>query len=82
MNDYDDIRKLADEKRLGVIAAGNFSITAALAKYFALIAAKYAPSWEIVDYASEDKIDSPSGTGRELAEELGRVAKNHIRNPD
>ncbi len=49
--DYAEIGQAATERGLGVIAAGNFSITAALAKHFALIAARYLPSWEIVDYA-------------------------------
>lgn len=80
--DYDEIDHVAREHNLGVIAAGNFSITAALAKHFALIAAKYLPSWELIDYAHADKIDAPSGTVRELAEELGRVARPQIAVPN
>lgn len=76
--DYADIERRAEERQLGVIAAGNFSITAALAKHFALIAARYLPSWEIIDYASSTKIDAPSGTTRELAEELAMVSQNHL----
>ena len=76
--DYDDIERKAIEHDLGVIAAGNFSITAALAKHFALIAARYLPSWEIIDYAQADKVDAPSGTTRELAEELAQVAENKL----
>jgi len=76
-SDYMDIEHRAQERKLGVIAAGNFSITAALAKHFALIAARYLPSWEIIDYASAAKIDAPSGTTRELAEELAMVSQNH-----
>jgi 4-hydroxy-tetrahydrodipicolinate reductase len=72
--DYAEIERVATERGLGVIAAGNFSITAALAKRFALIAAKYVPSWEIIDYANAAKADAPSGTTRELAEDLSRVA--------
>jgi 4-hydroxy-tetrahydrodipicolinate reductase len=72
--DYAEIDRAATERGLGVIAAGNFSITAALAKHCALIAARYLPSWELIDYAHADKVDAPSGTVRELAEELGRVA--------
>src|SRR5438270_11955860 len=49
--DYRDIEQRATERRLGVIAAGNFSLTAALAKHFALLAAKVLPSWEVIDYA-------------------------------
>jgi 4-hydroxy-tetrahydrodipicolinate reductase len=73
--DYEEIAALATAKGLGVIAAGNFSITAALAKHFALETAKYIPSWEIIDYASAGKMDAPSGTVQELAEELGQVAR-------
>jgi len=74
--DYADIDREAQSHGLGVIAAGNFSITAALAKHCALLAARYLPSWEIVDYADANKIDAPSGTTRELAEELAAVAEN------
>jgi 4-hydroxy-tetrahydrodipicolinate reductase len=78
-SDYSDIERRARERQLGVIAAGNFSITAALAKHFALIAAQYLPSWEIIDYASAAKIDAPSGTTRELAEELAAVSRNRLK---
>lgn len=79
--DYDEIDQAARERGLGVIAAGNFSITAALAKRFALIAAQHIPSWELIDYAHDDKADAPSGTVRELAEELAQVAKPHVEVP-
>jgi len=73
--DYAEIDQAAKERNLGVIAAGNFSLTAALAKHFALIAAQYLPSWELIDYAHAHKIDAPSGTVRELAEELGPIER-------
>jgi 4-hydroxy-tetrahydrodipicolinate reductase len=79
--DYLDIAQKATEKGLGVIAAGNFSITAALAKRFALMAARHLPSWEIIDYAHAEKVDAPSGTVRELAEALGEVAENKLEVP-
>jgi 4-hydroxy-tetrahydrodipicolinate reductase len=79
--DYEEIDRAATERGLGVIAAGNFSITAALAKHFALLAARYLPSWELIDYAHADKVDAPSGTVRELAEELARVATPRIDIP-
>jgi 4-hydroxy-tetrahydrodipicolinate reductase len=79
--DYADIERLAAEHRRGVIAAGNFSLTAALAKHFALLAAKHVPSWEVVDYAHAEKPDAPSGTTRELAEALGEVAANQVAVP-
>jgi 4-hydroxy-tetrahydrodipicolinate reductase len=79
--DYADIERTAAEKCLGVIAAGNFSLTAALAKHFALLAAKHLPSWEIIDYSHAEKPDAPSGTTRELAEALGEVARNKLAVP-
>ena len=80
-SDFEEIEQRAQELNLGVIAAGNFSITAALAKHFSLIAAKFLPSWEIIDYASANKIDAPSGTTRELAEALATVARNQLTVP-
>lgn len=72
-DDYAEIDAAAMSARLGVLAAGNFSITATLLRRFALEAAKYVPDVEVIDYASAKKPDSPSGTGRELAELLGQV---------
>jgi 4-hydroxy-tetrahydrodipicolinate reductase len=79
--DYADVERKATANRLGVIAAGNFSLTAALAKHFALLAAKYLPSREVIDYAHAEKPDAPSGTARELAEALGEVSKNELAVP-
>jgi 4-hydroxy-tetrahydrodipicolinate reductase len=79
--DYREIDRLARECGVGVIAAGNFSLTAALGKHFAGIAARHIPHWEIIDYAPGDKPDSPAGTTQELAEYLGAVSKNEFERP-
>ncbi|HLY94835.1 MAG TPA: 4-hydroxy-tetrahydrodipicolinate reductase [Gaiellaceae bacterium] len=71
--DYVEIDALARAKNVGVIAAGNFSVTAALLLRFAEAAAQQFDRWEIVDYASAGKQDAPSGTARELAERLAAV---------
>lgn len=72
-DDYAKIDQAARARNVGVLAAGNFSITATLLKKFALEAARYVPDVEIIDYASAGKPDTPSGTGRELAETLAAV---------
>ena len=72
--DYAEIEALARARNLGVVAAGNFSITATLLKRFTLMTARYVPDVEIIDYASAGKPDAPSGTARELAERLGTVS--------
>jgi 4-hydroxy-tetrahydrodipicolinate reductase len=73
--DYEDIDAAARTRGVGAISAGNFSLTAAMAKAAALLAARHLPSWEIIDYASAGKADAPSGTARELAEQLGAAAR-------
>ncbi len=77
-DDFLDIEQQALACGLGVIAAGNFSITAALAKHCSLLAARYLPTWEIIDYASAPKVDALSGTTRELAESMGDVAVSEL----
>ena len=71
--DYAEIDAAARERGVGVVAAGNFSVTAAVLQHCALLAARHLPSFEVIDYASDTKPDVPSGTSRELAERLGGV---------
>jgi 4-hydroxy-tetrahydrodipicolinate reductase len=80
-DDFADIDAAARARGVGVIAAGNFSVTAAMAQAAALLAAKHLPEWEILDYASAMKPDVPSGTARELAERLAAVGRPEARMP-
>jgi 4-hydroxy-tetrahydrodipicolinate reductase len=80
-DDYAKIDTAARGQERGVIAAGNFSITATLLKRFALEAARFVPDVEILDYASPGKPDTPSGTARELAELLGEVRQPSTAKP-
>ncbi len=77
-DDYADLEAVARGAGLGVIAAGNFCVTAALLKHFATIAARHVPHWEIIDMAGAGKPDAPSGTAQELAEALGQTADNRF----
>lgn len=72
-DDFAQIDALARKKRLGVLACGNFALTAALLQKFAETAARVIPQWEVIDYAHDDKVDAPSGTARELAFRLSKV---------
>lgn len=71
--DYAGIDTLARSKGKGVVAAGNFSVTATLLKRFALEAARHVADVEVIDYAYQGKPDTPSGTGRELGEMLSAM---------
>lgn len=79
--DYAQIDALARERGRGVLACGNFALTAVLMIKFAEMAAKIVPQWEIIDYASAGKPDAPSGTVRELAGRLGKVRHPQLQVP-
>ncbi len=68
--DYAMVDREAKRKGLGVLACGNFSITAVLMMRFSELAARWVKSWEVIDYAGAGKLDAPSGTARELAARL------------
>jgi len=80
-DDYAEIHEAAVTLGRGVVAAGNFSITATLLRRFTLEAAKYVADVEIIDYASAKKPDTPSGTARELAEMLGAARQAPTSKP-
>ena len=75
---YHEINRTALEAERGVLAVGNFALTAVLLQKFAEMAARYIPHWEIIDYASSGKQDAPSGTVRELADRLSKVDESQL----
>jgi 4-hydroxy-tetrahydrodipicolinate reductase len=79
--DYDEIDNLARQVSRGVLAVGNFAMTAVLLQKFAEMAAKYIPHWEIIDYAHAEKRDAPSGTARELANRLSHIRESTLDVP-
>jgi len=79
--DYAQIDAAARERRRGVLACGNFALTAVLLIKFAEMAAKIIPQWELIDYAGAGKPDAPSGTVRELAGRMGRVRQPRLEVP-
>ncbi len=76
--DYREIDDAAKSSGVGVIAAGNFAVSAVLLEYFAATAARYLASWEVIDYADATKSDAPSGTVRQLAHRLAQVREPAI----
>jgi 4-hydroxy-tetrahydrodipicolinate reductase len=73
--DLEELGGLASQRRVGVIAVGNFSLAAVVLTRCAELAAKYLPQWEIIDYADAGKVDAPSGTTRELASRLAKIRR-------
>jgi len=54
-DDYEELDRLARDRGVGVIAAGNFSVMAAVLRRAASMAAEHLDRWEIIDYASDTK---------------------------
>jgi 4-hydroxy-tetrahydrodipicolinate reductase len=79
--DYADLAAVAEARGRGVLAVGNFALTAVLLQKFAETAARLIPQWEIIDYASDGKRDAPSGTARELAARLSHVRPSELTVP-
>jgi 4-hydroxy-tetrahydrodipicolinate reductase len=79
--DFEEIGRAALEQQVGVVAAGNFAVTAVLLQRFACEAAKHLSHWEVIDYASDAKRDAPSGTARELAYRLSEVRRPEVTHP-
>jgi len=79
--DYDEISAAAEKHQRGVLAVGNFALTVVLLQKFAEIAARFIPQWELIDYASDAKKDSPSGTMRELANRLSKIRPSELTVP-
>ena len=73
--DFEQIDQAAQTAGVGVMAAGNFSLTAALLQHFALFAARHIEHFEVIDYASATNPNAPTGTAGELSERLGAVRR-------
>jgi dihydrodipicolinate reductase len=64
--DFAEIDVEARKQQLGVLACGNFALTAVLMQKFAETAAKLIPQWEIIDYAHDDKVDAIGRDDKEI----------------
>ena len=80
-DDFHELDAAARDHGVGVLAAGNFAITAVLLQRFAVEAARHLPTWEILDYSAGGKPDAPSGTARELARRISEVGRPALEVP-
>jgi 4-hydroxy-tetrahydrodipicolinate reductase len=77
----EEIRRLAEERRIGAFIAPNFAIGAVLMMLFARQAAKYMPEVEIIELHHEKKVDAPSGTAMRTLDMIleGRGERTVVR---
>lgn len=79
--DFAEIHEAALQHGKGALAVGNFSLPVVLLQKCAEMVAKHLPQYEIIDYASDGKKDSPSGTARELAYRLSQIQPPQVTVP-
>lgn len=79
--DFEEIADAALRGGVGVLAAANFAISAVLMEEFAAVAARFMPSWEVIDFSNAYKPDAPSGTARQLAHRLGLQGQPDVALP-
>lgn len=66
----DELAREAEARRIGVVVAANFAISAVLMMHFARQAARFFDHAEIIELHHDGKVDSPSGTARATAEAM------------
>ena len=79
--DFAAIDAAARAKGVGVLAVGNFALTAVLLERCAAMAARHLGSWEIIDYGISHKPDAPGSTARQLAARLAAIRKPALGYP-
>jgi len=72
-NQISELKKIAQEKKLGGIIAPNFSIGAIMMMQCAKQCAKYFSAVEIIEMHHDHKVDAPSGTAIKTAELIQSV---------
>jgi len=66
-DEINEIARLAESNRTGIILASNFALGAVLMMYFAKLAARYMDYAEIIELHHNQKLDAPSGTALNTA---------------
>jgi 4-hydroxy-tetrahydrodipicolinate reductase len=66
--DLEELRRLAESSGIGTVVAPNFATGAALAMYFARVAARFFTAAEVVELHHDAKLDAPSGTALATAQ--------------
>lgn len=70
-----ELRDLAQERKVGVFIAPNFSLGAILMMKLARETAKYFSHVDIIEAHHDNKLDAPSGTALKTAEMISQIRK-------
>ena len=78
----DDIKHLADEKKVGVALCSNFSTGAILMSHIGSIAARFYEYAELIESHHENKADAPSGTSISIADSISEGNPDRFKKVD
>lgn len=73
LQELEELKAIANHKKIGCIIAPNFAIGAVLMMKFSQMAAKYFQNVEIIELHHDQKLDAPSGTAIKTAEMIHEV---------
>ena len=79
--DFAQIDGAARHAGVGVVAAGNFSLTAAMAQAAAVLVARYLPNREIIDYASAEQTGRAQRDRQRACRATRRRQRDHPGRP-
>lgn len=79
--DIEEIGKLAEDNKIGIVIASNFALGAIVMIHLAKIAARYFNYAEIIELHHDMKIDAPSGTAFTTAKEMARAKGRPFSRP-
>lgn len=77
--DYEELRSLADSRKIGVISSTNFALGAVLLMHLASIASKYFDYADVIESHHEQKPDAPSGTALSIVQAMAAARENPFR---
>ena len=80
-DDRSELAKLAEENKVGIVMAPNFSLGAVLLMYLSKLTSKYMDYAEIIELHHDQKVDAPSGTALLTAREMAAARDKPFSRP-
>ena len=81
-SDLDEMSRLAEKHKIGIIVAANFALGAVMMMHLAKIASKYFDYAEIIELHHNQKVDFPSGTALTTAKLMAKAKGRPFSLPD
>ncbi len=80
-DDRGELAKLAEENKVGIVLAPNFSLGAVLLMHVSRVVSRYMDYAEIIELHHDQKVDAPSGTALLTAREMAAAKDKPFSRP-